>query len=1235
MKVTILFIILSACCPVFAQMGFTCTNPIPLTFPVDLSDSTANYGDTYDTIQDSGCDAVPATTNFFAGNDVFYSYTAMASGIATLVLDSNFGTVGASIFVYAGCPGTGTCVAGSASNISGSLVRQVTFDVVSGQLYTVVLSSGSTPSYGYTLKGQLNSCPELTPSGITKTSASATQISLNWNNTAAMKWEVAIIPHGNGIDLPEPGTPTFFTTTNSINVSLPTPITSNQSMVCFVRAYCSDTLHSSWVREIITATFCDTAQCPYIFRLEDTAGDGWMMSSVNISQPDTVSQNIQLPPSAGAGPMDFPILLCDGKPFTVSAGYFMSSPECRMTILNPSGQVIYTLPQTGLPGMGTVLYNGIADCSGPTCNVTLSNVAAASNAIGSATLSWSDPSGDSWDIFIAPSSDAAPAETTPPTYGAVTSNPFTVSGLVEDIDYRACVRTHCDIPSEWKCAQVAIKGTCSKPGGTSVSNLWNPTSARLKWVPASATDTQWEILLIPGLSDPAPPAANPQGGILFSVSSEQLVATNPHAYDVQILSKLTRYHYYIRTVCSDGSKSNWTSPKVFDTVGCLDSNCQYDVEITDTTGWGWYDGRMEIRQNGIPVLMLPSFPPGFSYTIPLPLCDDVPAEVYWGTAGSYPQGLGIRITDPSGNTIYSKEPGTGTPQTSLFSWIPNCFGTEPEPCPGPPSNLSVSDTTASGATLHWQQVDYPQQWEVYVVEMGGAPPSNDAPVSNTAPHYVTASKDFVVSGLDPSTDYQFYVRAICLSDFTSVWTEADVFTTIPSDDRIKVIVFVDLNGNGTREENEYFAAPGQFKYRKNNNGPFDIAVNSEETLTLYGDSNDTYDITYEIFPEYAAYYGNISVFEDVTLQTGSGTQTLYIPLTVIQPYSDSAIAVTGLSTGGAYNDYLIIENKGLIPVSGEVQITRIPWVSTIYIPPGVTVTNAGYNFPISTIMPGQSVRHIAGYYMDLGVGWTPESKETHTSTFVSSGQDLLAENDAASVKDIFIMSFMAPVTNHNYEHHGTTIDLNDFGANGTLRYSINFNNPSDVAVFRAHIEEDLDPKLDPSTVRMVDASHPYTFFRSGNNLKWEFENIDLDQMGSGINPQHGFVTFDVKPYPGLEVGDVISNHADIYLDAHPVISTGVFNTLFIDALTLPESGRNMATIFPNPADHTVTISLIGKENMISVKIFDLLGKEIRHFDNLNSSKQDFDVANLPNGLYLLEIATDDDQRIVTRKLSIK
>jgi hypothetical protein len=91
------------------------------------------------------------------------------------------------------------------------------------------------------------------------------------------------------------------------------------------------------------------------------------------------------------------------------------------------------------------------------------------------------------------------------------------------------------------------------------------------------------------------------------------------------------------------------------------------------------------------------------------------------------------------------------------------------PCPQP-SGITVTNITAFSALIAWISGCGETIWDVHVTTAGGGVPTGTPSASNVTSPYV-------LSNLNPETDYEIYVRANCQSNGYSDWTGPYFFST--------------------------------------------------------------------------------------------------------------------------------------------------------------------------------------------------------------------------------------------------------------------------------------------------------------------------------------------------------------------------------------------------------------------------------------------------------------------------
>ncbi len=82
------------------------------------------------------------------------------------------------------------------------------------------------------------------------------------------------------------------------------------------------------------------------------------------------------------------------------------------------------------------------------------------------------------------------------------------------------------------------------------------------------------------------------------------------------------------------------------------------------------------------------------------------------------------------------------------------------------------------------------------------------------------------------------------------------------------------------------------------------------------------------------------------------------------------------------------------------------------------------------------------------------------------------------------------------------------------------------------------------------------------------------------------------------------------------------------AIELPQPTK--VTVYPNPA--TNYISIDNADNVKQITIINLVGRKLKTFENVQKDER-YDVSELPNGMYLVQIVDNSNKVITTVRVS--
>ncbi|GAA4031851.1 hypothetical protein GCM10022386_14860 [Flavobacterium cheonhonense] len=451
---------------------------------------------------------------------------------------------------------------------------------------------------------------------------------------------------------------------------------------------------------------------------------------------------------------------------------------------------------------------------------------------------------------------------------------------------------------------------------------------------------------------------------------------------------------------------------------------------------------------------------------------------------------------------------------------------------------------------------------------------------------------------------------------------------------LRLNAFLDVNNNGTQDNGEQNFPLGQFTYEINNSGNVHNVVSPTGYYNIYDtNGNNSYDISYAIDPNYTASYGiTTASYSNIQVVIGGGLQTYNFPITITQPYNDLAVHIIPVNAprpGFTYMNKIVYTNNGNQTItSGTVTFNHDPLVAIVTnTQTGTSPITNGFTYNFSNLLPFESREMIVTLQVPTIPTVALGGLLTNTASIVPLTGDVVPENNSAVNTQIIIGAYDP---NDKMEAHGERILYTAFSTNDYLTYTIRFENTGTANAENVRVNDILDAGLDANTIRMVSASHSYVMDRVGNQVNWIFEDIQLPPSVANTNIGKGYITFQIKPLSGFAVGDIIPNTASIYFDFNPPIITNTFNTEFVQQLGVDEFENNDFVFYPNPVSDWLTISVRGNANIAGVTVYDILGKMVFTQQVSNLSTQTIDLSAVSKGMYLVEVTTDTNHKVIKK-----
>ncbi|MFT5891646.1 MAG: putative repeat protein (TIGR01451 family) [Dokdonia sp.] len=188
-----------------------------------------------------------------------------------------------------------------------------------------------------------------------------------------------------------------------------------------------------------------------------------------------------------------------------------------------------------------------------------------------------------------------------------------------------------------------------------------------------------------------------------------------------------------------------------------------------------------------------------------------------------------------------------------------------------------------------------------------------------------------------------------------------------------------------------------------------------------------------------------------------------------------------------------------------------------------------------------------------------------------------------------------------------------------LHYLVRFQNTGTASAINVRVADQLDEKLDWTTLVVESLSHPgRTEIQNGRDLSFIFDDINLPHEAADPEGSNGFIAFKIKPKNTVVLGDTVENTAFIFFDFNPPIITNTTQTTFVETLAVDDVPTITVEMYPNP---TSDILYINSDQLLKkVTIYNNLGQSVRIKD-LEGTNSQIDMSDLNIGVYFVSLQT--------------
>jgi uncharacterized repeat protein (TIGR01451 family) len=356
---------------------------------------------------------------------------------------------------------------------------------------------------------------------------------------------------------------------------------------------------------------------------------------------------------------------------------------------------------------------------------------------------------------------------------------------------------------------------------------------------------------------------------------------------------------------------------------------------------------------------------------------------------------------------------------------------------------------------------------------------------------------------------------------------------------ISGIVFNDLNNNGIHDSGEPYhwgtnvTVSNGFSQFTDDNGTYSII------LPLLG----SYGVTLNDIPSYFNVVS--SVPSPVVFSNYDSVATMNFALQATASVDSLLISATPLTfirAGQNARFLLRVVNSGTTTLNPALQYnfdnSLLQYQSCSAA--GTTVSGGTVNIPATVLQPGER--------RDVTVDFLVSTSATFQDTLFHSF-NVTANSHQWNLNSVYPLSGSF---DPNDKQATPVLSPDQVTAGEYIDYVIRFQNTGNDTAFNVVLTDTLSANLIPNTMKMVASSHNCKTTRIGDNLSFEFLNINLPDSNVNEPKSHGFVHFRVKPRPDVPINTDIPNTASIYFDYNaPVVTNTAITHIANPSVPIP------------------------------------------------------------------------------------
>lgn len=195
-----------------------------------------------------------------------------------------------------------------------------------------------------------------------------------------------------------------------------------------------------------------------------------------------------------------------------------------------------------------------------------------------------------------------------------------------------------------------------------------------------------------------------------------------------------------------------------------------------------------------------------------------------------------------------------------------------------------------------------------------------------------------------------------------------------------------------------------------------------------------------------------------------------------------------------------------------------------------------------------------------------------------------------------------------------------------IDYEIRFQNTGTDTAFNIVVTDTISDLLDLASLEILGASHAFTpHIATGRVLEFRFNDILLPDSTTDELASHGYIAYRMRPVPGIALGAVIDNAADIFFDFNDPVRTNTASLTVGITTAVDEQRSATLMLAPVPAEDVLRVS-VGQGNIVGLSILGTDGRLVRRAGAATT----IDVSTLAPGAYLLKARLASGEERVAR-----